>query len=237
MKKMFLVLLGLLVMVLFVVGCTPSSVELTDEEGNLVGEALRIGRSYRVNKDVREIINKNAVPESQPALTTGSSCEYIIKILEGEKSVLPQGNITLLYVDSTYTKVVVDTISSMGMTSNKLKEGDAENLGYFRVNPIEILYQDFAGVYQATFCINPSLSCSYVINLMEGESYLLESGLRMSIGYIDDEYVRVIVGTSPPSDKLKEGDAGIVGGLVVTPLDILYQNLVGGVHRATFCIN
>jgi len=44
MRKSILVLLGLLIMTMFLMGCAEESVESDDDEGNLAGEAFRAGK-------------------------------------------------------------------------------------------------------------------------------------------------------------------------------------------------
>jgi len=48
---MFLVLMSILMIALFVVGCAPAKTEVTDEQGNIVGEAIKVGNKYQISKD------------------------------------------------------------------------------------------------------------------------------------------------------------------------------------------
>lgn len=52
MKEIVLMVLGLLAISVFLIGCSPAEVELVDEEGNLVGEAFRSGRYYKIKRPV-----------------------------------------------------------------------------------------------------------------------------------------------------------------------------------------
>jgi len=47
MKKIVITVVGLLVVSLFLVGCAKERIEVVDEEGNLVGEAMRYGNRFQ----------------------------------------------------------------------------------------------------------------------------------------------------------------------------------------------
>ncbi len=53
MKRIVLMLLGLLTISMFLVGCAPEEVELVDEEGNIVGEAIKFRQLYRVKEPLQ----------------------------------------------------------------------------------------------------------------------------------------------------------------------------------------
>ena len=48
MKRIILMMLGLLVVSMFLIGCSQEDIEVVDEEGNLVGEASSFAGKYRV---------------------------------------------------------------------------------------------------------------------------------------------------------------------------------------------
>lgn len=90
----------------------------------------------------------------------GYTCDQIITLQEGGEQVLgTSGKLKLIYLDSSYLKVQVET-STVDTTDTEvepplLTNGETwETEGYF-IHPINILYQAYAGgVHQATFCIN-----------------------------------------------------------------------------------
>jgi hypothetical protein len=55
MKKIILMMLSLLVVFMFLIGCTEQTgetVEVTDESGNLVGEASKVKSGYQLKQSI-----------------------------------------------------------------------------------------------------------------------------------------------------------------------------------------
>jgi len=69
MKRIILMMLGVLVIFIFLTGCaeqTEETIEITDEEGNLVGEAYKFEKFYRIKKPTMQKICPECTYTSKP---------------------------------------------------------------------------------------------------------------------------------------------------------------------------
>lgn len=242
MKKL-LIVLGLLVIGLFIVGCGTGQA-VNSAAGNInkndafllpvgitapttsvtVGEILQYKGADKVTADNPKIKFK--------LLSAGESLEYAIPLVREP--------IISIKLGGKEFKVKILKPSQMDSPIQVDFDGD----GIVETNPNKLnLFNKVPASIKGL-----GYFCDDVATIQEGEIATLGDGGEIKLIYIDSGHVKVSVlkmaGGSPTTAEvgfepplISNGETWTTSGYDIHHINILYQAYAGGIHQAAFCIN
>ncbi len=259
MKKIVLMVLSLLVVSMFLVSCAPSEVELVDEDGNVVGEAVRFNRFYKVKAPTRIVtapstsgtISKGdlfllpaGIKAPEDTSTIGEILEY--KGADKQGVTNPQIKFKLW---STGESLIYSAQNNQATIKLGGKSFKIALVSDNQDSPIQI---DFNG--DGTLDTVPTVSklynlglqgvkglgvCDVEATLLEGETQTFTANCidyEMTLMYVDNTQAKFSL-NGEITDVLRKGDSWrLADGTSITLNSILYQSYAGGIHSATFCL-